>query len=98
MLALLTLGQAPFRDFQIFTEFLKIIAAMFAYIDETANTGENLFDLAQPVFMTAARMNGKRIDTETETNGLPIGSQTRLRFQKWTGALSLLYSHSCAFL
>jgi hypothetical protein len=29
-------------------------ADMFAFVDETGNTGENLFDEEQPLFITAA--------------------------------------------
>jgi hypothetical protein len=35
---------------------------MYAYIDETGNTGENLFDSAQPFFMTAALMTRGKFD------------------------------------
>ncbi len=35
---------------------------MYAYIDETGNTGQNLFDPTQPVFMTAALIGRKNFD------------------------------------
>lgn len=35
---------------------------MFAYIDESGNSGKNLFDPAQPVFMTAALMTRRNFD------------------------------------
>lgn len=35
---------------------------MFAYIDETGNTGANIFDPHQPVFMTAALMTKGKFD------------------------------------
>lgn len=35
---------------------------MFAYIDETGNSGKNLFDPEQPVFMTAAVMTRRNFD------------------------------------
>ena len=35
---------------------------MYAYVDETGNTGANLFDEAQPVFMTAALMCKRDFD------------------------------------
>src|SRR5262249_17998206 len=36
--------------------------AMYAYIDETGNTGENVFDPHQPVFMTAALITKTNFD------------------------------------
>jgi len=35
---------------------------MFAYVDETGNTGSNLFDPAQPTFMTSALLTKKEFD------------------------------------
>ncbi len=35
---------------------------MYAYVDETGNTGKNLFDKAQPTFVTAALMSREEFD------------------------------------
>ena len=35
---------------------------MYAYIDETGNTGNNLFDLQQPVFMSGALITKTNFD------------------------------------
>jgi hypothetical protein len=35
---------------------------MFAFVDETGNTGENLFDEKQPLFITAALITKSDFD------------------------------------
>jgi len=35
---------------------------MWAYVDETGNTGNRIFDPDQPLFITAAMMTGSGID------------------------------------
>ena len=48
---------------------------MYAYIDETGNTGPNLFDSEQPTFMYGALMTRLDFDTESGASWRSIASQ-----------------------
>ena len=54
----------------------KLVAhAMYAYIDETGNTGKNIFDKEQPLFLTAALISKVNFDFLERDNFLRIAER-----------------------